>query len=69
MSKTKARKIKFDQVGWIMQYESGELSDQDIITGFQHLIDNGMAWKLQGHYGRTASLLIEAGHCHAKGGK
>ena len=53
-----------DTVSAIIEYESGELSDEDTISLFQHLIDNGQAWSLQGHYGRTATALIEAGHCH-----
>jgi len=57
---------KFDLVGSIMDYEGGEMSDEDMIVFFQHLIDTGMAWSLQGHYGRTAKALIEAGHCTAK---
>ena len=50
-------------VGKIIEYESGEMSDDDTINFFQELIDNGMAWELQGHYGRTAQALIEQGYC------
>jgi hypothetical protein len=53
----------FDQLGFIMAYENGELDDEQVIEGFQHLIDNGLAWSLQGSYGRAAKSLIEAGHC------
>lgn len=51
----------WDEVSWIMAYEGGELDEDDIIAGFQHLVDNGHAWILQGHYGRTAARLIDAG--------
>lgn len=53
----------FDLVGFVMAYEGGEASDDEIIEGFQHLIDTGDAWKLQGSYGRMANALIVAGHC------
>ncbi len=54
---------KFDVLSFIMDFEGGEISDEKMIEGFQHLIDTGMAWSLQGSYGRTATALIEQGHC------
>ena len=54
----------FDQVAFIMDYEGGSPTDEEIIEGFQNLIDTGVVWQLQGHYGRMATRLIEAGHCH-----
>ena len=35
------------------------LEEQEIISLFQKLIDSGMAWQLQGHYGRTAAEMLE----------
>lgn len=45
----------------IIAYENGELNEDETVEMFQNLVDNGMAWQLQGHYGRTAVALIEAG--------
>ena len=45
----------------MIDFESGELSSEEIMELFQELIDTGMAWQLQGHYGRTAQALIELG--------
>ena len=46
-------------VNFIIAYESGEIGTQDTIDLFSYLIKNGMAWGLQGSYGRTASAFID----------
>ena len=42
-------------------YEKGELNEQQTIQLFQELVDSGLIMKLQGHYGRLAFQLMEAG--------
>lgn len=49
----------------VLRYESGEMSDEEIIQFFQGLIDSGVVWKLQGNYGRMASYLINEEYCYA----
>lgn len=43
----------------IVDYEMGTLSEPEILELFQELVDTGMAWRLQGSYGRMAEHLIE----------
>jgi len=66
---TNASIPQFDIVGFCMDWEEGNLSSQQTIEGFQHLIDSGLAWQLQGCYGRQAERLIRAGLCHQRQSK
>lgn len=36
-------------------------TQEEMIQAWQMLVDTGMAWKLQGWFGRTATDLIEEG--------
>lgn len=38
-------------------------SAQDLIHAYQHLINTGIVWSLQGRYARQAQRLIEVGLC------
>lgn len=51
----------------ISEYENGWLDDQETVELFQGLVDTGLAWTLQGHYGRTAALMLQRGIIHAPG--
>jgi len=51
----------------IIAYECGDIDEAGILELFSALISNGMAWTLQGSYGRTASALIDAGYISEDG--
>lgn len=40
---------------------SDEPTEKEFIEAWQFLVDTGLAWSLQGWYGRTASDLIQQG--------
>jgi len=45
----------------IIEYEDGEMHEGQKRDFFADLIQTGDAWRLQGHYQRTAEAYIDAG--------
>ena len=43
----------------------GATTEDQEIQAWQYLVDTGLAWQLQGWFGRTAAALIEQGHINA----
>ena len=44
-------------------FEDSE-SEEQTIAAWQYLIDTGLAWSLQGAFGRKAQQLIDSGVCY-----
>ena len=62
-------KVKMDvnmdavDINKLIAYEEGALDDVETIAFFQEGISAGWVWQLQGHYVRTARVLIDLGYC------
>lgn len=59
--------VSDDLLDRLMAYEDGSLDMEDTLELFQNLVDTGLINHLQGHYGRSAMALIEAGMIRANG--
>lgn len=62
MPETEAHPHAYPLVSKINEYEEGEMDFDDMVEFFQYLVHTGLAWTFQGHYGRTATALMEEGH-------
>ena len=40
-------------------------SEEQVLEAWQYLVDTGLAWTLQGSFGRTAQSLIDQGYINA----
>lgn len=54
-------KIEMDLVNALVGLDEGTLSEEEETELFQHLVDTGLAWQLQGRIGRLAADMIAAG--------
>jgi len=59
MAKKKRAMTSYLAVGLAEGFEEGTREER--VEAWQFLVDTGMAWKLQGWFGRTAVNLIEEG--------
>lgn len=55
-------------VGIAEGFEAAE-SDEQVLEAWQHLVDTGLAWQLQGWFGRTAQAMIDAGQIRPRQSK
>lgn len=58
---------ELDITQMIIDYEQGELSLEGQIRLFAELIKSGLAWQLQGNYGRTAQSFIKSSIINRRG--
>ena len=50
---------QYEAVGLAEGFIEG--TEEEVINAYQYLVNTGLAWKLQGFFGRTAKALIEEG--------
>ncbi len=48
-------------VDQLIAYEEGQITADEEVAFFEHLVQTGTCWHLSGHYQRVAATLIEAG--------
>ena len=48
-------------VDQLIAYEEGQITHDEEVAFFEHLVETGVCWQLSGHYQREAATLIEAG--------
>jgi len=65
MFENNPRMDNYTAVGIAEGFIESESNDQQI-QAWQHLINTGLAWQLQGFFGRTAMSLIKDGVCYDK---
>ena len=63
-AKRRSKMTQFDAIGIAEGFLECD-SEEQYLAAWQYLVDSGLAWNLQGWFGRTASELIDAGLINA----
>ena len=53
----------YTAIAAIEGFDGEEHDEDELLEAWQHLINTGTCWTLQGVYGRTAAALIDQGLC------
>ena len=48
-------------VDLLIAYDESQVTQDEEVALFEHLVETGVCWQLSGHYQRVAATLIEAG--------
>ena len=55
----------YDASACVEGFDGLDHDEDTILSAWQYLVDTGLAWSLQGWYGRTANQLINDGYITA----
>ena len=55
----------YDASACVEGFDGLDHDEDTILSAWQYLVDTGLAWRLQGWYGRTANQLINDGYITA----
>lgn len=55
----------YDASACVEGFDGLDHDEETILSAWRYLVDTGLAWRLQGWYGRTANQLINDGYITA----